>query len=1123
MIKKIFIWILVFSLINSISYAIDNSQTYSYNSKMTKDGNLLNYELYGGIRFVNDNGWKTIESAESLKNSPVKCIVKSDGVTDAVCLDYNYTSIKVEVALTSDAKDNFDSLKNFKSFDKYPISIVSQNETSFNFTKKQFDKYIKKLDYYSIDTKDKILTLTLDAKFGDVIHVGPDSTTIELKEPDSEVLDDTCVQNTLPDTTYCANASVIETYHMQTDIVNSTFRFDISSVDCSLYNLNNAILTLHKVSHLNNCSVTYRVWNATNITWREETLTYSNIFTPDKNIVNFTSICATSNNAPFSLVVSQAVNSSCKAGDPAITFLMDLRENFNSPHFNVHSKETATPEYYPSLNVTLTLIAGIDLTSVGNVSVLPSIPNLGDDLLCNYTYHSIFNYSEKGSTYKWFKNGVNQNLNYETLAKGNLSLNDKWYCTIMPSDGLTNGTEVSSSNVTIRTTVSNLKMYVENTNVWNRTGYLSGSEYIENYESTLQSAIDNCVADAQGYCNITLKFSSDTNGTLNLSNFEAYYVTSSAAVCENLINTTNKSDWDLGTYNQTIANASGILMLNKSLLEINSNLVSLNELAVLLHFNNLSSEGENTTLVKNYAGFDNATCSPPSCPSVTNTAKIDKSRDFDGIGDVLTINEFGKIRYVGGNISFGSWINPDFELTAAGDKYVLNKHSGTVNAYHIRLESAIDQYRCMVRVAGVNKLCDTTLPSGYTTAGSWNHISCVKEGGNLKVYWNGKNNNTCPTGAGNIASGTGNLFIGSSTAGGANLFDGEMDELFMFNRSLTASEISTIYNNQLNLSYPNGDYTSKVFGHIQNNTIWSKVYWSSFLNNSWEIGNYNNSNLAMLLHLNNNASFGENTTFVYDHTGNGYNAVCISPNCPAFINNGKLYGAFNFNSSDILNITASNLNLSNNFTVSLWVNFDTLSDRYGIIRDLSFNSEDGWKVYYDNVLNKFAFRQSCNTVSAQKYSDLTVNSNQWYHLVYRVENSLGQLFINNVAQSNTTTQQICDNPSAITLGYDFLDATGDIFLDGTLDEIGIWQRSLSNNEIYELYKAGYTKASLQLRTCDDLSCSGESFIGNYTSSPAAITSNIANNTYLQYKLFMETINLSLAPEVDDVIATEVCQ
>ncbi|MBI2136154.1 hypothetical protein HYU06_03720 [Candidatus Woesearchaeota archaeon] len=163
--------------------------------------------------------------------------------------------------------------------------------------------------------------------------------------------------------------------------------------------------------------------------------------------------------------------------------------------------------------------------NASNVKVLPLNASLGDDLICNYSYLDPESFEEKDSSYKWYKNGVNQNINSQTLAKGNLSLNDKWGCYVTPSDGLLNGTErTSENNVTIVSTISNPKMYVENQQAWNKAGSWSAEEYIYDFEDELNNVLDSCTADSEGYCNITLSFSSDTNGTLNLSSMEIYYV-----------------------------------------------------------------------------------------------------------------------------------------------------------------------------------------------------------------------------------------------------------------------------------------------------------------------------------------------------------------------------------------------------------------------------------------------------------------------------------------------------------------------------------------------------------------------------------------------------------------------
>src|SRR3989344_6447909 len=88
----------------------------------------------------------------------------------------------------------------------------------------------------------------------------------------------------------------------------------------------------------------------------------------------------------------------------------------------------------------------IAIPSVSNVRVLPETPNAGQDLLCNYTYSSPENYTEQNSTFEWWKNSVNQNINSQILAKGNLSVGDSWYCRVTGYDGLNFSTTVQSSN-----------------------------------------------------------------------------------------------------------------------------------------------------------------------------------------------------------------------------------------------------------------------------------------------------------------------------------------------------------------------------------------------------------------------------------------------------------------------------------------------------------------------------------------------------------------------------------------------------------------------------------------------------------------------------------------------------
>ncbi len=173
--------------------------------------------------------------------------------------------------------------------------------------------------------------------------------------------------------------------------------------------------------------------------------------------------------------------------------------------------------------------------SVSGVMVLPAIPNAGQDLLCNYTYSDPENFTEQNSSYEWWKNSINQNINSQTLSKTNLTLGDQWYCKVTPSDGLLFGTQAQSTNtVTIRNATQNPILYINNSQAWNRTGYFGNVENVLDFNQELNNALANCSEDTEGFCNVSLTFSSNNFGILNLSDFGIYYTQGNVSVVVSL-------------------------------------------------------------------------------------------------------------------------------------------------------------------------------------------------------------------------------------------------------------------------------------------------------------------------------------------------------------------------------------------------------------------------------------------------------------------------------------------------------------------------------------------------------------------------------------------------------------
>ena len=87
--------------------------------------------------------------------------------------------------------------------------------------------------------------------------------------------------------------------------------------------------------------------------------------------------------------------------------------------------------------------------------------------------------------------------------------------------------------------------------------------------------------------------------------------------------------------------------------------------------------------------------------------------------------------------------------------------------------------------------------------------------------------------------------------------------------------------------------------------------------------------------------------------------------------------------------------------------------------------------------------------------------------------------------------------------------------DGLLDETMVWGRILSSEEFLEHYKRGALDLYLEVRSCDDPDCSGESFIGHYIQQGVNAI-DVPNNRYFQYRVNLATEDDNYSPALEDI-------
>ncbi|MCV9389328.1 LamG-like jellyroll fold domain-containing protein [Reichenbachiella ulvae] len=157
---------------------------------------------------------------------------------------------------------------------------------------------------------------------------------------------------------------------------------------------------------------------------------------------------------------------------------------------------------------------------------------------------------------------------------------------------------------------------------------------------------------------------------------------------------------------------------------------------------------------------------------------------FDGVDDYLSINNGSGIN-ISGNMSVVLWVNPN-EIGSNGR---ITWDSGSEYGDFIIWSDGRLAYNYK---EGTNN--STVFSSSALSAGKWSLIAFTRTGDQISFFINGYLDATqtahSPTTVSNLTS------IGGSESGVANTFNGVVDDIRIYGRSLTTSEIVDIYKSE---------------------------------------------------------------------------------------------------------------------------------------------------------------------------------------------------------------------------------------------------------------------------------------------------------------------------------------
>jgi len=227
---------------------------------------------------------------------------------------------------------------------------------------------------------------------------------------------------------------------------------------------------------------------------------------------------------------------------------------------------------------------------------------------------------------------------------------------------------------------------------------------------------------------------------------------------------------------------------------------------LLFHLNNQSAYGENDTFVYDFSG--NGNNGTVENATWTSSGRIGGAFEFDGVDDFVNISNSSSLTgdfFSNENWTFQAWVKPT--LTGDGWQGILNGVGGDDIAVFLSTTSG---FSLRGNVGGEwTILCEE---NDVFTANIWQLVTVVSNSTNYTIYKNGEVMNSCPY---NQTDGGNSYYKIGEVASNEN-FNGTIDEVAVYNRSLTAVEIKAHY----------------MAGYPLNSTVGTVVGWRVYANDT---------------------------------------------------------------------------------------------------------------------------------------------------------------------------------------------------------------------------------------------------------------------------------------------------
>ena len=465
--------------------------------------------------------------------------------------------------------------------------------------------------------------------------------------------------------------------------------------------------------------------------------------------------------------------------------------------------------------------------------------------------------------------------------------------------------------------------------------------------------------------------------------------------------------------------------------------------------------------------------------------------DFDGVSSYIDAGDIDDID-TSAELSGCAWVYHD---TSSNDDTIFKKSASQTDGiifYRQNFQTATgksDVYGIFVADSADTSSALLTSDNLSSPLEKWTYVCFTYLEGSstgLRLYVNGIEAPDSPVSVSGITAhdaGSEPFLIGANWTTSTQSFDGRIDEVIVWNRTLSSAQIQALYNNRTDLivsqETSRGDIWSVEVtpndGTQDGTTVTSNLIRiensapvasnvnitpatvtsiTSEVGGTWTYTDadgdpenatvyewYINGTRALSNGL---VGYWDFDTNGYDKSGTGNNGVVVDVTNIS----GKIKNAFEFNrtgGSPAVTITDhASIEPTQEISISMWFKPNQISKQFTLMSKSSFNNR-----FIILNTNSIIYYQSNGTSLFTDTATGLVVSNKWQHVAGTYDGENIKIYYNGEFKNATpATGPMSLNNADLVIGAYSLSQEG---FNGSIDEVKIWNRSLTAQEISDLY------------------------------------------------------------------------